>query len=654
MAFYRCERVKSITLPNSIERIDDNAFAYCSNLTNVNFSNNLTTLEEEVFEGCTQLANINLPDSVVSIGKNAFKDTLWYDMQEDGLVYAGKVLYTYKGNIPENSTIVLKNDTKGIADGALSFQENIKNIVLPYGLKHIGEDSLEGLTVSSIDIPSTVESFGNDAFSMCKNIEEIKLPSGIKEIPNGMFSWCSNLKRANVPNGVTCINDWAFHDSSLESVIIPNSVTRIGKEAFSGTGISDVVIGANVKRIEENAFTSNNLDGCTYVGSEEQWNNIYVDYGSRMLDTSNDCLIPVTFLNLSDDISVVSVVLNNKHLKFDFPAIIVNGRTLVPLRAIFEALGATVEWDGSTQTVTSTLKGTTLKLTIGSNVLYKNGTPITLDVPAQLINNRTMVPVRAVSDAFGANVKWDGDTRTVYISTQGKLNALIINADAELTDNDAALMRETLLNNKLLPIDEQNFHIAFEPTRDYFNRIIDVLIQQAAENDITYFYYSGHGGSDGSISPTYNHETRNGSFSLTPNELAEIFNKIPGTVVVILDSCYSGTITTCDLDTDKFKILTASGNSEFSNASDLEAFIPFTDERLGEFTEVLLNGLGGLEGNNIIYNTITGRDGKVKADYDKNHQVTLSELFRYTTENISGNQHPSVSDENDQTVIYAY
>jgi len=157
-----------------------------------------------------------------------------------------------------------------------------------------------------------------------------------------------------------------------------------------------------------------------------------------------------------------------------------------------------------------------------------------------------MVPVRAVSEAFGANVKWDGDTRTVYISTQGKINAFIINADAELTDNDAALMRETLLNNKLLPIDEQNFHTAFEPTRDYFNRIIDALIQQAAENDITYFYYSGHGGSDGSISPTYNHETRNGSFSLTPNELAEILNKIPGTVVVILDSCYSGTITTCD------------------------------------------------------------------------------------------------------------
>ena len=478
-----------------------------------------------------------------------------------------------------------------------------ESYTVPYGVNIIGSDAFNGNTyLKKVIMPETVTSIYDSAFAYCSNLQNVVCNEGLEKIQGRVFRFCENLEKLTLP-------------MSLKTIETANYAL----------------------------YGCNKLKDVYYAGSKAQWQK--VNNGPGYEKKLNGATIHY---------GIISILLDDEYLELDQPPVIVNGRTLVPLRAIFEALGATVEWDGSTQTVTSTLKGTTLKLTIGSNVLYKNGTPITLDVPAQLINNRTMVPVRAVSEAFGANVKWDGDTRTVYISTQGKINAFIVNADAELTDNDAALMRETLLNNKLLPIDEQNFHIAFEPTRDYFNRIIDVLIQQAAENDITYFYYSGHGGSDGSISPTYNHETRNGSFSLTPNELAEILNKIPGTVVVILDSCYSGTITNCNLDTDKFKILTASGNGEFSNASNLEAFIPFTDERLGEFTEVLLNGLGGLEGNNIIYNTITGRDGKVKADYDKNRQVTLSELFRYVTENISANQHPCVSDENDQTVIYAY
>lgn len=113
--------------------------------------------------------------------------------------------------------------------------------------------------------------------------------------------------------------------------------------------------------------------------------------------------------------SEVKVILNGKILNFEKSPIIQNDRTLVPLRAIFEAMGASVDWDGLTQTVTSTKKSTTIKLTIGSNVLYKNGSAITLDVPAQLIGDYTMVPARAVAEAFDADVSWDGNTRTVYI-----------------------------------------------------------------------------------------------------------------------------------------------------------------------------------------------------------------------------------------------
>lgn len=112
----------------------------------------------------------------------------------------------------------------------------------------------------------------------------------------------------------------------------------------------------------------------------------------------------------------IVVTINGNPVSFDQPPVMQNDRTLVPLRAIFEALGGSVEWEDSTQTVTSVRGSTTVKLTIGSNLLYVNGTPIELDVPAQLIGGRTLVPVRAVAESFRCHVDWDDETQTVLIT----------------------------------------------------------------------------------------------------------------------------------------------------------------------------------------------------------------------------------------------
>jgi len=87
------------------------------------------------------------------------------------------------------------------------------------------------------------------------------------------------------------------------------------------------------------------------------------------------------------------------------------------LRVIFEELGATVNWDGNTQTVTSTKGKTTISMSIGKQEMYKNGNLITLDVVPQLAGDRTLVPVRAVAEGFDCKVDWDGDTQTVIIKT---------------------------------------------------------------------------------------------------------------------------------------------------------------------------------------------------------------------------------------------
>ncbi len=114
--------------------------------------------------------------------------------------------------------------------------------------------------------------------------------------------------------------------------------------------------------------------------------------------------------------SPVKVLLNGKEVEFDVHPQIINDRTMVPMRAIFEELGATVEWDGETQTVTSVKDETVINLTIGVPAIIIDGVEKALDVAPVIIDGRTLVPVRAVSEAFKLSVDWDGEIKTVIIT----------------------------------------------------------------------------------------------------------------------------------------------------------------------------------------------------------------------------------------------
>ncbi len=112
----------------------------------------------------------------------------------------------------------------------------------------------------------------------------------------------------------------------------------------------------------------------------------------------------------------ITVKVDGKAVEFDQPPVLENDRTLVPLRAIFEALGATVEWEDATQTVKASKGDIAISLQIGSKDMFVNGTTKVLDVPAKLLNSRTLVPVRAISEAFGCKVDWEDATQTVIIT----------------------------------------------------------------------------------------------------------------------------------------------------------------------------------------------------------------------------------------------
>lgn len=132
--------------------------------------------------------------------------------------------------------------------------------------------------------------------------------------------------------------------------------------------------------------------------------------------------------------AAVGVQLNGQPLTFDVPPVVESGRTLVPVRAIFEALGARITWDPATQTVSAVHpeRNKYVILVLGSTTAWVDGVQITLDVPPKSIDGRTMVPLRFISTAMGADVQWDAATETAIIT------------QAPLTTSDArALSRYT-------------------------------------------------------------------------------------------------------------------------------------------------------------------------------------------------------------------
>ena len=114
--------------------------------------------------------------------------------------------------------------------------------------------------------------------------------------------------------------------------------------------------------------------------------------------------------------SDIDVCLNGQYLEFDVQPTVMSNRVMVPMRKIFESLGASVTWDNNTKKITAIRNGANIVMQLDNNVMYVNNNPITLDVPPTAINGRTLVPVRAIAEAFDSRVLWDAEDETVVIS----------------------------------------------------------------------------------------------------------------------------------------------------------------------------------------------------------------------------------------------
>ena len=304
-AFYGCDTLISITLPDGITAIGNNAFYSCGKLASIVIPDSVTTIGDSAFSYCDSLTGITIPDSVTTIGNSAFSycDSLTSVTIGNSVTTIGDSAFYYCNNL---TSVTIGNSVTTIGDSAFSYCRSLTSITIPDSVTTIGNSAFSSCSsLTSIVIPDSVTTIGNSAFSSCSSLTSIVIPDSVRSIGSyafpehlckrygdcyylptknseygflyapidrdivnvrihadckainaGAFSSCDNLTSITIPDSVTTIGDRAFYYcNNLTSITIPDSVTTIGEWAFYDCyNLTIVTIGNSVTTIGDEAF----------------------------------------------------------------------------------------------------------------------------------------------------------------------------------------------------------------------------------------------------------------------------------------------------------------------------------------------------------------------------------------------------------------
>jgi hypothetical protein len=422
-AFYKSTALSNVTIPNSVSAVGEGVFYYCTALTSVAIPNSVTSIGTNSFQGCIALTSLTIGSGLTSIGRGLF------------------------ANCEKLTSITIPNSVTSVDDHAFQECRALACVVIPNGVPSIGRYAFqECVALTSVTIPNSVTSIGSCAFQKCVALTSVTIPNGVTTIGERAFDSCTKLVEAyflgNAPLGTTDMfkgcgsgftvqylsgttgwtNPWYGYPASAFSGIMytltpsagtggtmtPNTVQTVlqgGSATFSvaantGYRIADVSVdGASQGNVSSYTFTdvtSNHTIKAVFEKEQEQ---------------------TVMVLQVGN----AAFTVNGVAKTLDSPPVIKNGRTLVPIRAIIEALGGVVGWDGTARKATVTLGSATVELWIGKSAAKVNGVSTLIDpanakVVPEIINGRTMLPVRFVSENLGCSVLWADATKTITIT----------------------------------------------------------------------------------------------------------------------------------------------------------------------------------------------------------------------------------------------
>ena len=277
-AFLNCTGLTSITIPESVKILDNSAFSGCSSLTSIawnikrwentistspfsssekkitsfTFGDNVEHIPAYICYNMTNLTNISIGQKVSSIGKYAFYGVPWEPKGDDGVIYIGDVLFKYKGTMPANTSITVKDNTTQIHENAFLNCTGLTSITIPETVTTIGESAFDGCSsLTSINLPKGIKSIDYCTFYGCSALNSITLPDSLITIGRSAFNSCSALENITIPSTVKEIDTYAFSScSNLKNFVMPNSVDKIGNAVFYGCiNLESIVLSKNISAL---------------------------------------------------------------------------------------------------------------------------------------------------------------------------------------------------------------------------------------------------------------------------------------------------------------------------------------------------------------------------------------------------------------------